>query len=168
MAHIRNTMGYTFDDVLLIPRASSIMPADVDLTTYLTPSIVLKSPLLSAAMDTVTESALAVAMAQEGGMGFIHKNMPVAEQANEVRMVKKFENGIIHNPVTIAPNKTIGELLELVRAHQISGVPVVDGQDLVCIITNRDFRFEQNLDQPVVNLMTPNIKASDCQRRRYP
>ncbi len=155
MATLRDSLGLTFDDVLLVPRHSSIMPADVNLSTQLTTKITLQSPLISAAMDTVTDAALAIAMAQEGGIGIIHKNMSIAQQAEAVRRVKKFENGIIHDPVTVTPETTVGQLLNLVKSHNISGVPVVLGEELVGIITHRDFRFEQNLDQPVSNLMTP-------------
>ena len=170
MASIRDSLGLTFDDVLLIPRGSEIMPCDVDLSTQLTAQIALKSPLISAAMDTVTDASLAIAMAQEGGIGIIHKNMPVIQQAAAVRMVKKFENGIIHDPVTVTPDTTVGELLTIVEAHQISGVPVVQDGALLGIVTNRDIRFEQNLDQPVANLMTSKpklvtVKAGESKER---
>ncbi len=155
MAQIRDNIGLTFDDVLLVPRASEIMPQDASLATQLTANITLQSPLLSAAMDTVTESRLAIALAQEGGLGIIHKNMSVEEQAQQVRQVKKYESGIIHDPVCVSPETLIAELLVITKAHNFSGVPVVGAEGLVGIITNRDVRFEPNLDQPVANLMTP-------------
>lgn len=147
--------GLTFDDVLLIPRHSEILPRDVDLSTQLTREIALKIPMASAAMDTVTEARLAIALAQEGGIGILHKNMSVESQAQQVRIVKKFESGVVKDPITVSPNTTVRELLELTRAHNFSGMPVVDGQQLVGIITNRDVRFEKNLDLPVTHLMTP-------------
>lgn len=145
----------TFDDVLLIPAHSKVVPKDVDLKTRLTRNISLNIPLISAAMDTVTEASLAIALAQEGGMGILHKNMTIEEQAAHVRRVKKFESGIVKDPITISPDTTVSELLALTQAHSISGMPVVDGQTLVGIITNRDVRFETNIQQPVSNLMTP-------------
>ena len=144
----------TFDDVLLLPAYSEILPRQVELGTQLTRELRLNLPLLSAAMDTVTEARLAIAMAQEGGIGVIHKNMPVTAQAAEVRSVKKFEAGVIVDPITVAPSTTIGDVLALTRAHQISGVPVVDGRDLVGIVTSRDLRFETRLDAPVSSIMT--------------
>ena len=145
----------TFDDVLLLPAYSAILPKDVSLKTQLTRGIALNIPLLSAAMDTVTESGLAIAMAQEGGIGIIHKNQPIERHAGEVRRVKKFESGVIHDPIVIHPRATIREVVELTRAHHISGVPVVDGAELVGIVTNRDLRFETNMDAPVSMVMTP-------------
>jgi IMP dehydrogenase len=145
----------TFDDVLLLPAYSAILPKDVSLKTQLTRGIALNIPLLSAAMDTVTESSLAIAMAQEGGIGIIHKNLSVERHAGEVRRVKKFESGVIHDPIVIHPRATIREVVELTRAHHISGVPVVDGTELVGIVTNRDLRFETNMDAPVSMVMTP-------------
>ncbi len=145
----------TFDDVLLLPAYSAVLPKDVSLKTQLTRGIALNIPLLSAAMDTVTESSLAIAMAQEGGIGIIHKNQPVERHAVEVRRVKKFESGVIHDPIVIHPRATIREVVELTRAHHISGVPVVDGAELVGIVTNRDLRFESNMDAPVSMVMTP-------------
>ncbi|MDF1797075.1 MAG: IMP dehydrogenase [Coxiellaceae bacterium] len=145
----------TFDDVLLLPRFSSVLPRDVDLTTQLAPRIQLSVPLLSAAMDTVTEARLAIRMAEMGGMGVLHKNMPVEQQAREVQKVKKFESGIVLDPLTVPPTATVGEVLELTQAHQFSGMPVVDGKQLLGIITNRDVRFETNYDRPVSELMTP-------------
>jgi IMP dehydrogenase len=150
--------AYTFDDVLLVPGASSVLPKEVDLSTYLTRDIQLKIPLLSAAMDTVTEARLAIALAQEGGLGFIHKNMSIEAQAKEVRQVKKFESGVVTDPITVCPQTTIAELRELTRAHQISGMPVVEGKDLVGIVTHRDIRFETDLSKPVSAVMTPKDK----------
>ena len=145
----------TFDDVLLVPGHSEVLPRDVDLTARLTAGIELYVPFISAAMDTVTETDLAIAMAQEGGLGMIHKNQDVAEQAEQVRRVKKFESGVIREPLTIHSGASVGEVLELTRAHNISGVPVVDGEDLVGIVTHRDLRFEMHLDAPVSTIMTP-------------
>ena len=132
----------TFDDVLLLPAYSNVLPRDVDLTTKLTRDITINIPLLSSAMDTVTESRLAIAMAQEGGLGILHKNMTIEQQANEVRKVKKFESGVVRDPITVSPNTTIGEVVELTRSHNISGAPVVDGDDLVGNVTSRDLRFD--------------------------
>jgi IMP dehydrogenase len=148
----------TFDDVLLLPAHSVVLPKDVDLSTRLTRDIALNIPLLSAAMDTVTESRLAIAMAQEGGIGIVHKNMTAERQAAHVRLVKKYESGVIKDPICVAPNTTIREVLELTRQHNISGVPVVDGEDLVGIITNRDTRFETRYDAPVSSIMTGRDK----------
>jgi len=145
----------TFDDVLLQPGYSEILPREVDLSTSLTREIRLSIPLLSAAMDTVTESRLAIALAQEGGLGVIHKNMTIERQAREVLMVKKFESGMVRNPITVTSNMTIREVLELTRAMGISGVPVVDGDETVGIVTHRDLRFETRLDAPVSQVMTP-------------
>ena len=145
----------TFDDVLLLPAYSAVLPKDVSLRTQLTRAITLNIPLVSAAMDTVTESRLAIALAQEGGIGIIHKNMPVEKQAQEVRRVKKYESGVINDPIVTAPGATIRDVLALTRAHHISGVPVVDGEDLVGIVTSRDLRFEHNMDAPVSAIMTP-------------
>jgi IMP dehydrogenase len=148
----------TFDDVLLLPAHSTVLPRDVSLTTRLTPEIELKIPVLSAAMDTVTESRLAITLAQEGGLGIIHKNMTAEQQAEEVRRVKKFESGVIKDPITVTPDTSIRDVIELTRANNISGVPVVDGNDLVGIVTSRDRRFETNLDKPVSSIMTPKDK----------
>ncbi|MDY6943329.1 MAG: IMP dehydrogenase [Pseudomonadota bacterium] len=145
----------TFDDVLLLPEYSDVLPREVSLRTRLTRGIELNVPLVSAAMDTVTEARLAIAIAQEGGIGIIHKNMPVERQALEVAKVKKYESGVIRNPVTVRPDQSIREVLEITRAHGISGVPVVDGEDLVGIVTGRDLRFETELDKPVARIMTP-------------
>jgi len=147
--------AYTFDDVSLVPAHSSIMPREVSLKTRLTRAIELNLPLASAAMDTVTEAPLAIALAQEGGIGILHKNMPVRAQAAEVAKVKRFESGVVKDPVTIPPSMTVREVLELKRAHKISGLPVVEGERVVGIVTNRDLRFETNLDQPVRSIMTP-------------
>ncbi|HET8552117.1 MAG TPA: IMP dehydrogenase [Gammaproteobacteria bacterium] len=148
----------TFDDVLLQPAFSAVLPRDVDLRTQLTRDIALNIPLLSSAMDTVTEARLAISLAQEGGIGIIHKSMTPAEQARQVRLVKKFESGVIKDPITVAPTATIREVMELTRAHQISGVPVVDGEDLVGIVTSRDLRFETRYDAPITQAMTPKEK----------
>ncbi len=148
----------TFDDVLLLPAYSNVLPRDVSLTTKLTRDININIPLLSAAMDTVTESRLAIAMAQEGGLGILHKNMTIEEQADEVRKVKKFESGVVRDPITVSPDTTIGEVVELTRANKISGVPVVEGNDLVGIVTSRDLRFETRFDNPVSLVMTPKVK----------
>ncbi len=148
----------TFDDVLLLPAYSNVLPKEVDLKTSVTRGIQLNIPLLSSAMDTVTEARLAIALAQEGGMGIIHKNMSATEQAAQVAMVKKFESGIVHDPITVSPDKTIREVLELTRANNISGVPVVDKGETVGIVTNRDMRFETQLDAPVTSVMTPKEK----------
>jgi len=145
----------TFDDVLLLPAYSEVLPKSVDLRTQLTRTIQLSIPLMSAAMDTVTEANLAIALAQEGGIGIIHKNMSPELQAAEVLRVKKFESGVISDPITVGAGTSIREVLELTRKHRISGVPVVNGQDLVGIVTSRDLRFETNLDAPVSQIMTP-------------
>jgi len=145
----------TFDDVLLVPAHSTVLPKEVDLSTKLTREITLNIPLVSAAMDTVTESRLAIALAQEGGIGIIHKNMSIQEQADEVRIVKKYESGVIKDPISVSPRATILEVIELTRAKNISGVPVVDGEELVGIVTNRDLRFETRYDEPVSSVMTP-------------
>jgi IMP dehydrogenase len=145
----------TFDDVLLLPAHSTVLPRNVSLHTRLTREIDLKIPLLSAAMDTVTESRLAISLAQEGGMGIIHKNLSGEQQAAEVRRVKKFESGVIKDPITVPSTATIRDVIDLTRANNISGLPVVDGEDLVGIVTRRDRRFETNLDMPVTSIMTP-------------
>ncbi|WP_031434542.1 IMP dehydrogenase [Methylomarinum vadi] len=145
----------TFDDVLLVPAHSTVLPREVELTTQLTRNIRLNIPLVSAAMDTVTEARLAIAMAQEGGIGIIHKNMTAKQQAREVRKVKKYESGVIKEPITVSPGVTVREVMELTRAKSISGVPVVDGEELVGIVTSRDLRFETRLDEKVTSVMTP-------------
>ncbi len=148
----------TFDDVLLLPAHSSVLPKDVSLKTRLTASIALNIPLISAAMDTVTEARLAIAMAQEGGLGVIHKSMTVEQQAREVRQVKKFESGVVKDPITISPKSSIRELIALMLENDISGMPVVEGRDLVGIVTSRDVRFETNYDASVASIMTPKDK----------
>jgi IMP dehydrogenase len=145
----------TFDDVLLVPAHSTVLPRDVSLATRLTKSISLNIPLVSAAMDTVTEARLAIAMAQEGGIGMLHKNLPPKAQAVEVTKVKRFESGVVKDPITISQDMTVRDVLNLTRQHKISGLPVVDASRVVGIVTNRDLRFERNLDQPVKNIMTP-------------
>jgi IMP dehydrogenase len=148
----------TFDDVLLLPGYSEVIPSDVSLRTRLTRTIELNIPLVSSAMDTVTEARLAIALAQEGGIGIIHKSMTIAEQAEEVRRVKKFESGVVKDPITIQQNATLAQLRELTGAHGISGVPVLDGEDLVGIVTRRDTRFESNPAKLVSEIMTPRDK----------
>ena len=145
----------TFDDVLLQPGYSEVLPREVDLSTRLTAEITLNIPILSAAMDTVTESRLAIALAQEGGIGVIHKNMTIEEQARQVHTVKKFESGIVRSPITVTPDMSIREVLDLTRAMGISGVPVVSQKQTVGIVTGRDLRFETQLDAPVSTVMTP-------------
>ena len=148
----------TFDDVLLVPAHSTVLPREVRLSTQLTRSIPLNLPLLSAAMDTVTESRLAIALAQEGGIGIVHKNMAPKAQAAEVAKVKRFESGVVKEPMTVTPEMTVREVFEIIRRHHISGLPVIAGKSVVGIVTNRDLRFETNLDQPVKNVMTPREK----------
>jgi IMP dehydrogenase len=148
----------TFDDVLLVPAYSEILPRDTSLATRLTRGIALNIPLVSAAMDTVTESRLAIAMAAEGGIGIIHKNLGPAEQAREVARVKRFESGIVRDPITVTPDMPVREVLEITRQHRISGLPVVRGKEVVGIVTNRDLRFETRLDVPVSSIMTPQSK----------
>ncbi len=144
----------TFDDVLLLPAHSTVLPKTVSLKTQLTASISLNIPLISSAMDTVTEARLAIAMAQEGGLGVIHKSMSIEQQAREVRMVKKYESGVVKDPITISPTATIGDLIALMRENDISGMPVVEGSNLVGIVTSRDVRFETNYEAPVSAIMT--------------
>ncbi|WP_146909597.1 IMP dehydrogenase [Arenimonas daejeonensis] len=148
----------TFDDVSLVPAHSIVLPKDVSLSTQLTRGITLNLPIVSAAMDTVTEARLAIAMAQLGGIGILHKNMSVAQQAAHVAQVKNFEAGVIREPFTVSPDTTIGEVIKLTRARNISGVPVVDGGQLVGLVTSRDMRFEKKLDDPVRNIMTRKDK----------
>ncbi len=145
----------TFDDVLLVPAYSRVLPQQVSLETRLTRRIKLNIPLISAAMDSVTEARLAIALAVQGGMGIIHKNMSPEQQAREVLQVKKYEAGVIRDPVTVSPGTSIGEVMQVTRSNNISGVPVVDGSDLVGIVTSRDLRFETRFDDPVSNIMTP-------------
>lgn len=145
----------TFDDVLLVPAHSNVMPREVKLNTQLTRNVTLNIPLVSAAMDTVTEAPLAIALAQEGGLGIIHKNMTAIKQAAHVSRVKRFESGVVNDPITIQPHMTVRDVLELTNLHKISGLPVVDKNKIVGIVTNRDLRFETNLDQSISNIMTP-------------
>ena len=145
----------TFDDILLVPAHSTVLPKEVSLTTQLTQNITLNIPLLSAAMDTVTESELAIAMAEEGGIGIIHKNMNPQHQAEHVLKVKRFESGVVSNPIVIDPNMSVQEVINLTKKHKISGLPVIENNKVVGIVTNRDLRFEENLNQPVKNVMTP-------------
>ncbi|OOR85390.1 IMP dehydrogenase [Moraxella canis] len=162
----------TFDDVLLLPAYSEVLPKETNLTTRLTKDINLNLPIISAAMDTVTESKMAIAMAQLGGMGIIHKNMDIAHQARRVRHVKKFEAGTVADPITVNADATVGDLIALTREHKISGVPVVEAgtNKVVGIVTHRDLRFETNLSQPVTNVMTPKdklvtVKEGETQER---
>jgi IMP dehydrogenase len=145
----------TFDDVLLEPAYSEVLPREVKLKTQLTRSLSLNIPIISSAMDTVTEARLAITLAQEGGLGIIHKNMSPKDQARQVQQVKKFESGVIHDPITVAPDTTIRDVMALTRAKNISGVPVVEGENLVGIVTHRDLRFETQRDAPVSAVMTP-------------
>ena len=145
----------TFDDVLLVPAHSTVLPRDVEMGTQLTRGITLNIPLVAAAMDTVTEARLAIAIAQEGGIGIIHKNMTIDQQAREVRHVKKYESGVIKDPITVSPDVSIRDVIKLTHARNISGVPVVNGDELVGIVTSRDLRFETRFDEPVSKVMTP-------------
>jgi IMP dehydrogenase len=153
----------TFDDVLLVPAYSQVLPREVSLNTRLTRNISLNIPIISAAMDTVTESRLAIALAQEGGIGILHKNMSAEAQALQVRAVKKYESGVIKDPFTVTPDTSIREVLELTRANDISGVPVVEGEQLVGIVTSRDLRFETLFEDPVKNIMTPKDRLVTVQ-----
>jgi len=153
----------TFDDVLLVPGYSAILPREARLETRLTREIELGIPLVSAAMDSVTEARLAIAIAQAGGIGVIHKNMPFDEQAQQVRSVKKYESGVIQDPITVGPRADVREVLEIMRSNDISGVPVVDGEELVGIVTSRDLRFEVRLDSPVSSVMTPKERLVTVQ-----
>ena len=144
----------TFDDVLLVPAFSEVLPKDVSLKSRLTREISLNIPLVSAAMDTVTEHRLAIAMAQEGGVGILHKNMEVEDQARHVRMVKKFESGVVKDPITVSPETTVADLLRITESHNISGVPVVEGDEVLGIVTSRDTRFVTEYNQPVSAIMT--------------
>jgi IMP dehydrogenase len=162
--------GLTFDDVLLQPKESDVLPADADIRTRLTRSITLNTPILSAAMDTVTEARLAIALAQEGGLGVIHRNLSVEEQADEVRKVKRFESGMVIDPVTIGPEATIGELKEMTARLGFSGIPVLEDGRLIGIITNRDVRFADDPSEKVGALMTRDVVtvregASEAQAR---
>lgn len=146
--------GLTFDDVLLLPEASSILPHDVETSTCLTRSLRLQIPLVSAAMDTVTEARMAIAMAREGGIGIIHRNLPIARQVEEVDKVKRSESGMIKNPISLSPNDSVRKAIQFMEAYHISGIPIANEERLVGILTNRDLRFERNYDQPIENLMT--------------
>src|SRR5882762_1668659 len=146
--------GLTFDDVLLVPSRSDVLPSETDTSTQLTRNIRLQIPLCSAAMDTVTEAALAIALAQQGAIGFIHRNMSIERQAEEVDKVKRSESGMIVDPVTIAPEMSVRQALDIMTKYRVSGLPVTRGPRLVGILTNRDLRFERNLDQPVSAVMT--------------
>ncbi|MGH9859001.1 MAG: IMP dehydrogenase, partial [Candidatus Acidiferrales bacterium] len=146
--------GLTFDDVLLLPGRSSVLPSEVDTRTCLTRRLALNIPVVSSAMDTVTESRLAIAMARQGGIGFVHRNVSIARQAEEVDRVKRSESGMIVAPVTIAPEEPVRRALEIMNKYRVSGLPVTRGTKLVGILTNRDLRFEKNLDQPVSQVMT--------------
>ena len=157
MLHIEE-QALTFDDVLLLPDYSEVLPQDTDLSTKLTRAIDLKIPVVSAAMDTVTESKMSIALAELGGIGIIHKNMPILEQAKEVNSVKKFESGIVREPITISPDKTVGELIRLTQEFNISGMPVVKDENLVGIVTSRDFRNVLDSTLAVSNIMTPKEK----------
>ncbi|MFN8769521.1 MAG: IMP dehydrogenase [Neisseriaceae bacterium] len=147
--------AYTFDDVLLVPSHSSVLPKDVVIKSKLTKNLSLNIPIISAAMDTVTEAKMAIAIAQEGGIGIIHKNMSPEQQKERVSIVKRHESGIVKDPITVDPNTSVTKLLEITKKRKISGVPVIENGKLVGIITNRDIRFETNLEQPIKNIMTP-------------
>ena len=153
----------TFDDVLLVPNASNILPSQASLKTQLTSKIQLNIPLISAAMDTVTEAEIAIAIAQEGGIGIIHKNLTPEAQANEVVKVKKYESGVISDPVVTSPDCSIKEVLELTAKHKISGVPVVEGNNLVGIVTSRDLRFVSKVNPKVSTIMTPKERLVTVQ-----
>jgi IMP dehydrogenase len=165
--------GLTFDDVLLIPAYSEVLPRDVDLSSRFSRSIMLQTPIVSAAMDTVTESKLAIAIAREGGIGVIHKNMSIPEQIKQVTIVKRAENGMIYDPVTVKMEKTVADVLELMRTYKIGGIPVIDDQGfLVGIVTNRDLRFEQRLDKPISEVMTSKnlvttLESTDLDKAAY-
>jgi len=148
----------TFDDVLLLPAYSAVLPRDTQLSTRLTRNIALNLPLVSAAMDTVTEAPLAITLAQEGGIGIIHKNLSPQKQAAEVAKVKRFEAGVLRDPITVTPDMPVREAIALQRTNRISGLPVVEGGRVVGIVTNRDLRFEERLDAPVAEIMTPREK----------
>ncbi|MCB5261792.1 MAG: IMP dehydrogenase [Candidatus Cloacimonetes bacterium] len=150
--------SYTFDDVLLLPKHSTVLPSNVELGTRLTPKIFLKIPLLSAAMDTVTETETAIAIAREGGLGVIHKNMSIEQQASQVRLVKRAESGVISNPYTISPEDELSRVIELKEQYRVGGFPVVENGLLVGILTNRDIRFESNMQRKVKELMTPKAQ----------
>ncbi|MCL2350495.1 MAG: IMP dehydrogenase, partial [Defluviitaleaceae bacterium] len=157
------TEGLSFDDVLLIPAASSVLPNEVDLSTFITSKIMLNAPVISAPMDTVTESGMAIAMARHGGLGIIHKNLTIEDQANEVDKVKRSEHGIITDPFSLSPNHTVAEADSLMEKYKISGVPITDGGRLIGIITNRDIRFETDHSKKISEVMTKEklITASE-------
>jgi IMP dehydrogenase len=144
----------TFDDVLLVPAHSDVLPKDVSLKTQLTKNISLNIPLISAAMDTITEANMAIALAEQGGLGIIHKNMSPERQANRVDKVKRFESGIVNDPITIDPNMSVDDVIKITKKYKISGLPVIENNKIVGIVTNRDLRFETNFTQPIKNLMT--------------
>jgi len=156
-------LGLTFDDVLLQPGASDMLPSQADTRTQLTKSISLNIPVLSSAMDTVTEARLAIAMAEEGGVGIIHKNLSAAAQAAEVAKVKRFEAGVVKDPITISPSMSVRQVLALTAERKISGLPVMEGNTVVGIVTNRDLRFETRLDEPVRSIMTPRERLVTVQ-----
>src|SRR3982750_2192700 len=145
----------TFDDVLLVPAFSQVLPRDTSLATSFSRNIRLNLPLVSAAMDTVTEARLAIAIAQEGGIGIVHKNLTAKQQAAEVARVKRYESGVLRDPITVTPEMTVRQVMGLAKEHGVSGFPVVDGTRVVGIVTNRDLRFETRLDAPVREIMTP-------------
>ncbi|MEF9944137.1 MAG: IMP dehydrogenase, partial [Burkholderiaceae bacterium] len=145
----------TFDDVLLVPAYSAVLPRDTQLSTQFTRNIRLNLPLVSAAMDTVTEANLAIALAQEGGIGIVHKNLTPREQAAEVAKVKRYESGVVSDPITIGPDMTVRDVIQITREHKISGLPVVQGKRVLGIVTNRDLRFESRMDAKVSEIMTP-------------
>src|ERR1700730_12821963 len=157
MPHQELREGLTFDDVLLLPQFSDLLPSSCDVSTALTPKIRLRIPLVSSPMDTVTESRTAITIAQLGGIGFIHRNLSVERQAPEHPAVKKFESGVIANPVTVHPEQPIGDALAIMQRHGISGLPVVTDERLVGILTNRDLRFERRLDRAVREVMTTRV-----------
>ena len=148
----------TFDDVLLVPEHSDVLPKDVNLSTSLTSEIKLNIPIVSAAMDTVTESRMSIALSELGGIGIVHKNLSIEDQSNEVKKVKKYESGVVRDPITIRSDNKVGELVQLTKELNISGMPVVDDGDLVGIVTSRDFRNEQDLGANVSQIMTPKDK----------
>lgn len=152
--------GLTFDDVLLMPAYSEVLPREVSLTTQLTKDIRINIPMVSAAMDTVTEARLAIALAREGGIGMLHKNMSIERQAEQVRKVKRSESGLIVDPITLSPHATVGEAVKLMRDNRIGGIPIIDDNNkLVGILTNRDMRFEKNLKKKVSDVMTKENQA---------
>ena len=158
----------TFDDVLLVPDHSDILPKDVDLKTRLTQNLDLNIPLLSAAMDTVTESRMGIALSELGGIGIIHKNLSIEAQAAEVRKVKKYESGIVRDPITIRSDNEVGELVQLTKELNISGMPVVDNGALVGIVTSRDFRYQENLSAKVSDIMTPKDRLVTAKEGESP